>query len=67
MPRVRIPKGRVQRRVFLDRTALMWALNAIKDDRYNVVKRGAMTDEWSAKYDAAERHLAELIRAAERS
>jgi hypothetical protein len=64
---MRIPKGRVQRRVFLDHTALMWALNAIKDDRYNVTERGAMTDEWGAKYDAAEKHIAELIHATETS
>lgn len=65
--RRRIPKGRVQRRVFIDRSALMWALNAMRDDRFNVEQRGAMTADWAEKYETAESHLLELVAASERA
>lgn len=62
----RTPKLPVRRRVFLDRAALMWALNAMKDDKFSVEQRGAMSPEWAAKYDKAEKHLLELVAATER-
>lgn len=65
--RKRIPKGRVLRKVMLDRKALMWALNSMKDDKYNVETRRTMSLEWATKYAEAEKHLLELIAAAERA
>jgi hypothetical protein len=65
MTRKRIPKGRVRRTVILDHAALSFALAAIRDDRYKVSQTADAGTDWEARYDAAEKHLVELIRCAE--
>lgn len=67
MSRKRIPKGRVQRKVFLDREALVFALHALKDDQHTVTTRGDMKEDWAVRYVTAEKHLNELIEASERA
>jgi hypothetical protein len=62
-----IPEGRVRRMVAIDHAALTWALAVVKDEKHNVITRGAMSDEWLKKYQGAEAHLMELIAASERT
>jgi hypothetical protein len=50
--------------VNLDLEALEWALAVLKDNRYDVEKRGQMTEAWLTKYQDSEGHLSELIRKA---
>lgn len=65
MSRKRIPKGPVRRMVFLHRESLMWALQSMRDDRNRPRDQGDA--EWDKRWDAADKHLRELIAASERA
>ena len=56
------PKTKVRRMAWLDHEALSWALAVLRDNRFEVERRGQMTDDWRRKYDAAQDHVVELIR-----
>jgi hypothetical protein len=55
--------------VTLDIEALQFALACVKDDRFSLAERcrnnQATIGDWAPKYEAAERHLAELIEKAQ--
>ncbi len=56
---------KVRRTVWLDRELLSWALAVLKDNRFDVERRGDMSDDWRKKYDDAQTHLLELIKKAQ--
>lgn len=61
-----IKKRPVRRNVWLSDSALCFALAALRDDRESCEQRGAVRDDWNAKYEAADRQIRDLIRAVRR-
>jgi len=53
-----------RRIVVLDSEALAWAIAVIKDNRFDVEKRGQMTKDWDVKYKQSLAHLDGLHRKA---